>query len=66
MWAFDERCYWPALQTNQDVRALQLLHEDRTDKLASEQWANQWTYYKVDDLEDDFNDLADLGYGEDE
>ncbi len=40
--------------------------EDRTDKLASEQWANQWTYYKVEDLEDDFNDLADLGYGEDD
>ncbi|RYP11086.1 hypothetical protein DL764_000244 [Monosporascus ibericus] len=40
--------------------------EDRTDKLASEQWANQWTYYEVEDLEDDFNDLADLGYGEDE
>jgi hypothetical protein len=41
--------------------------EDRTDKLASEQWANQkWTRYEVEDLEEEFADLADLGYGEDE
>jgi hypothetical protein len=41
--------------------------EDRIDKLASEQWANQqWTRYEVEDLEEEFADLADLGYGEDE
>lgn len=40
--------------------------EDRTDELASKQWGNQWKHYKVENLEDDFNDLADLGYGEDE
>ncbi|KAF2807335.1 FAD-binding domain-containing protein [Mytilinidion resinicola] len=40
--------------------------EDRTDKLASEQWGSQWKHYQVEDLEDDFNDLADLGYGEDD
>ncbi|KAE8449113.1 hypothetical protein EG329_008496 [Mollisiaceae sp. DMI_Dod_QoI] len=42
--------------------------EERTDRLASEQWASQWTsnqwkYYKVEDLEDDFSDLADKGFG---
>jgi hypothetical protein len=43
--------------------------EDRTDKLASEQWDNRpgWSSYsyKADDLEAEFADLEDLGYGED-
>jgi hypothetical protein len=32
--------------------------EDRTDKLASEQWdANEWTHYRAEDLDEDLDDL---------
>jgi hypothetical protein len=27
--------------------------------LASEQWANQWKHYEVEDLEEDFDDLQE-------
>jgi len=40
--------------------------EDRTDRLASEQWGRRWTHYKAEDLEEDFADLADLGLDEHE
>ncbi|KAJ8121670.1 hypothetical protein ONZ43_g1934 [Nemania bipapillata] len=40
--------------------------EDKTDQLASEQWAQQWKYYEVKDIQDDLEDLADLGYGEED
>lgn len=41
--------------------------EDRTDKLASEQWANQWTYYNVEDLEEELDDLQEtLGPDDDD
>ncbi|KAI1170929.1 FAD-binding domain-containing protein [Nemania sp. FL0916] len=38
--------------------------EDKTDQLASQQWATQWTHYKSEDIIDDLSYLADLGYGE--
>ncbi|KAI2632215.1 BBE-domain-containing protein [Hypoxylon sp. NC1633] len=43
-----------------DENAEDVDDEDKTDQLASQQWA----YYKTEDLEEDLNYLADLGNGE--
>ncbi|KAI1346928.1 FAD-binding domain-containing protein [Xylaria sp. FL0043] len=40
--------------------------EDKTDQLASGQWAQEWKHYELKDILDDLNDLADLGYGEED
>jgi FAD binding domain/Berberine and berberine like len=40
--------------------------EDQTDKEASEQWGNQWKHHIPENLEDDWNDLADRGLGDDD